>query len=126
MYVVTALPFAYFMTKIGLRTTVIIAASINAVAGCLHFAGCSRNGFPFVIAGQIVGPLAVRYILYVPPKLAAEWFSNNEQSKATSIGTFANTAGTAISFLPSSQMVPDSDMSKVGKEIFIFYSCCLW
>lgn len=122
IYVLTALPSAYFMTKIGLRTTVIIAASINAVASCLHFAGCSRNGFPFVIAGQIVGAFAVGYILNVPPKLAAEWFSNNEQSKATSIGTFANIAGTAVSFLQSSQMVPDSDdMNKVGKGIFMLY-----
>ena len=72
------------------------------MASCLHFAGCLRNGFRFVIAGQIVGAFAVGYILNVPPKLAAEWFSNNEQSNATSIGTFANTAGAAISFLQSS------------------------
>ena len=122
IYILTALPSAYFMTRVGLRVSVIIAASINSVAGCLHFAGCFRNGFPLVIAGQMIGAFAVGYILNVPPKLAAEWFSNSEQSKATSIGTFANIGGAAVGFLQPTHMVPDSsDMKEVGQGIFQLY-----
>ena len=122
IYVITALPSAYLITKIGLRAAIITASSITTVATCLHFAGCARNGFPFVIAGQIIGAFGVGYILNIPPKIAAEWFGSREQGKAVSIGIFMNFAGTAASVLQASEMVREtSDVNEIGKEIFRLY-----
>ena len=124
VYVFAALPATYFMTCWGLRPTMVVGASFNAVATALHFAGCGRNGFPFVVCGQIFAAIAFATILQVPGRLSAVWFGSNERSVATSLGVSMNTFGVAVGFLQPTHMVPQShDMSKISDGFRLLSLC---
>ena len=117
-YVFAALPCAYMMTSWGVRPTMIIGSSFNAIATALHFAGCSRKSFAFVIVGQLFAAIASATILQVPGRLSAVWFGANERAVATSLGVSMNTFGVAVGFLQPTHMVPQTDdMEEVEEGI---------
>ncbi|XP_066912880.1 heme transporter FLVCR2-like [Clytia hemisphaerica] len=107
MYIFMALPSAYMMTSLGLRTLVIIGSSLNAIGTCLHFAGVFGNGYRFIMGGQVAAALSFPTILQVPVRLSTVWFPEYEHAKATSIAMVANVFGLGIGFLQPSYMVPD-------------------
>ena len=107
MYIFMALPSAYMMTSLGLRSLVIIGASLNAIGTCLHFAGVFGNGYRFIMGGQAAAAISFPTILQVPVRLSTVWFPEYEHAKATSIAMVANVFGLGIGFLQPSYMVPD-------------------
>jgi len=110
------IPSSYFIFLFGKRASLIIAASLNAIGGCLHYAGIHQNGFHFILAGQIATALGVGIILQLPVGIATSWFGSNEQAKATSIGVLANILGIAVGFAQPGSMVPDVTDKIVLKE----------
>lgn len=118
----TSIPSAYFMEYYGLRLSMILTASLNALCGCLHLAGLNSHGFVFIMLGQIFAGLAFSFVMQIPAELSAQWFSNDERSKATSIGFFANLIGVAIGFVQPTNMVKDSSSNYIVKrELLKFY-----
>ena len=118
----TSIPSAYFMEYYGLRLSMILTASLNALCGCLHLAGLNSHGFVFIMLGQIFAGLAFSFVMQIPAELSAQWFSNDERSKATSIGFFANLIGVAIGFVQPTNMVKDSSSKHIVKrELLKFY-----
>lgn len=121
-FIIIAIPTAYFMKTQGLRKCMISATSFHVVATSLHFAGVSRNGFPFFFAGQMFCAFGAGVVLQLPPRLSTVWFDTNEHAKATSIGMFANIIGVAVGFLQPTHMVPcDGNMKDAGKGLFNLY-----
>lgn len=110
------IPSSYFIFSFGKRTSLIIAASLNAIGGCLHYAGIHQNGFHFIFAGQIATALGIGIILQLPVGIATSWFGSNEQARATSIGVLANILGIAVGFAQPGSMVPDVTDKIVLKE----------
>ena len=122
IYIFISLPSAYFLTSWGLRVSVIVGSTLNAIATCLHFAGWQRNGFHLVMSGQIISAISVGAILQVPPRLSTVWFGTNEHAKATSIAVFCNILGVGIGFLQPTHMVKASaNMDIVGDGMFRLY-----
>ena len=119
IYVFISLPSAYIISSLGLRRSLIIGSSLNAITCSLHFAGSHREGFPFVMVGQLFAAVGVGAVLQIPGKLATVWFGFNEHATATSIGYLVNILGMAVGYLQSSQMVPNTphDLVAVGKGI---------
>ena len=107
MYIFMALPSAYLMTSMGLRSLVIVGASLNAIGTCLHFAGVFGNGYKFIMGGQAAAALSFPTILQVPVRLSTVWFPEYEHAKATSVAMVAKVFGLGIGFLQPSYMVPD-------------------
>ena len=100
----------------------ILTVSLNALCGCLHLAGLNSHGFVFIMLGQIFAGLAFSFVMQIPAELSAQWFSNDERSKATSIGFFANLIGVAIGFVQPTNMVKDSSSNYIVKrELLKFY-----
>ena len=67
VYTLVGLPSAYLINILGLRRSLIIGSSLNAACCCLHFAGSGRDGFLFVILGNVCAALAVGVVLQVQP-----------------------------------------------------------
>lgn len=107
MYIFFALPSAYWMTSLGLRSVTIIAISLNAASTCLHFAGVYSNGWAFVMCGQVLAAMSFPIVMQVPVRLSTVWFPEHEHAKATSLPMVANVFGLGVGFLQPSYMIPD-------------------
>eukprot|EP00013_Stygamoeba_regulata_P023733 CAMPEP_0177646896 /NCGR_PEP_ID=MMETSP0447-20121125/10012_1 /TAXON_ID=0 /ORGANISM="Stygamoeba regulata, Strain BSH-02190019" /LENGTH=566 /DNA_ID=CAMNT_0019149447 /DNA_START=163 /DNA_END=1863 /DNA_ORIENTATION=+ len=57
------------------------------------------GAFALLFAGQVVCAAAQCFLLHVPPKIAANWFPEDERARCTSIGALANQLGTAVAFV---------------------------
>ena len=121
VFVFVGLPSAYVISSLGLRRSLIIGSSLNAIACCLHFAGNRPDGFAYVMAGQISAAVGVGAFLQVPGKLATIWFSVDEHATATSIGYLVNVLGMAIGYVQSTQMVPSTSQNMAAVADGIFY-----
>ena len=114
-----SLPASSFLSALGLKATILMGASLNAVGACLRFSGANRDGFKFVVVGTCFPAIGSAFLLLLPPKIAAVWFSENERATATSIGVFMNLLGVAVGFLQSTTMVQDSfDINVVKHDIY--------
>ena len=98
------------LKKYGLKVTIVTAATLNFISSWFRFAGYQRNGFVFVMVGNVFAGLAQCFILFVPPTLAAKWFSDTERAKATSLGVQANILGIAIGYLVGAALIPTSGL----------------
>ena len=108
VYVFTALPAAYVMSRVGIRPIMIVGAALDATATGLHYTGYRNVNFHFVMIGQFFAALACGMILQVPGQLSSTWFPENERGTATAIGVFMNILGVAIGFVQPTHMVIDS------------------
>eukprot|EP00794_Sanderia_malayensis_P009019 gene9019-9983_t len=104
VFVVAAL---YILNKYGLKVTIITGAVLNGLGSCLRLIGANRDGFLLVFIGNIFGSFGQCFLLFIPPKLAAVWFGENERATASSIGVLLNMFGIAGGFLLG-MMVPNS------------------
>ena len=126
-YAIFAMPASAFMEKFGVKACILTAASLNAIAGSLRYAGAERDRFVFVAVGQIFAAIGSAFVLQVPPKLAAVWFGEHERATATSIGVLMNLVGVAVGFIQPTSMVDDSnDMSVVHHGIYMLLSSQAW
>lgn len=82
-------------SRLGLRTTVIIAAVLNALGAVLR----AVNELNWVTTGSFIVGVSVAFFIGTPTWLSATWFDGEEQSTATAIAVFATQAGLALGFL---------------------------
>lgn len=61
------------------------------------------------MVGQTIVACSQIFILSIPPRLAAVWFSSEEVSRACAIGVFGNQVGIALGFVLPTIIVPSSD-----------------
>ena len=70
-----SLPASSFSYRFGLKATILMGASLDAVGACLRFSGANRDGFKFVVVGTCFPAIGSAFLLLLPPKIAAVWFS---------------------------------------------------
>ena len=116
-----AIPFSFLPSRLGLRTSMVIAAAINATGACVMVAGAHRGGFAYFIAGQAVVAVAASLLPQLAPEVSAVWFGKNEQAISTSIGITVGNAGAAFGFLQPALFLrgidPEVDIIQLSQKI---------
>ena len=112
-------PSSYFLTRYGLRCTMVMGGMLNALGSCLRLIGSGRNGFVYVFVGSTISGLGQCCLFFLPPHIAAVWFGDNERTVASSIGMLASFSGVAAGFLLSTFFVSNlrEYESKIGHGI---------
>ena len=112
-------PSSYLLNKHGLKLTLILGGMFNAMGSCLRVTGAGRSGFPFVFGGSFLCALGQCLLFYLPPHIAATWFSEGERDIASAIGMLMTYTGPAIAFLLSTFFVSSvkGDASGIEKGI---------
>jgi len=134
LQVLVAIPVTFLPSRLGLRTTMVIAAFINAVGACVMIGSTHRDGFAFFIGGQVVIALASSILPQLAPQVSAIWFDVKEHAVSTSIGIIIGNAGAAVGFLQPALMInniePEKHIDYIGEKLSqLIYSqaalCCL-
>ena len=115
-FILFALPAASFVSSYGLRATILIAAILHTCGTFIRYLGTERDGFIYLVVGQLFIAVAGPFISAVPPELATTWFGEHERAIATSIGVLMCYVGVAVGFLQPTLMVPDSNNLQHVKE----------
>ena len=117
-FMLFALPAAGFLSTYGLRATILVAAILNTCGTFTRSMGIQRDGFVYIVAGQLMIAVSGPFIAAVPPELATTWFGEHERAIATSIGVLMSYVGVAVGFLQPTFIVPDSkDLNRVLEGI---------
>lgn len=124
---IIAIPASLLPSKLGLRATMVIAASINALGACVVIIGAHRNGFVYFVIGQTIIAIAASILPQLAPEVSAVWFGKDEQAISTSIGITVGNAGAAVGFLQPALLIKNVDVTKhidyVGDKIkIVIYS----
>ena len=112
LQILSAIPLTVLPSSLGLRTTMILASSVNALGASIMIASTHRGGFPYFVAGQTVVALAASLLPQLAPHVSAVWFGDNEHSLSTSIGIIIGNAGAAVGFLQPALMIKNIEPAK--------------
>lgn len=115
-FILFSLPAAGFVSSYGLRATILVAAILHTCGTFIRYMGTERDGFFYIIMGQLLVSAAGPFIAAVPPELATTWFGEHERAIATSIGVLMCYVGVAVGFLQPTLMVPDAKDLLLVKE----------
>ena len=118
MVILISLPSAYVLQKFGLRFSLIVCSSLNALATCFRFAAANQDGFAFIIIGNFLAALPVGFVFQIPPLLSAVWFGVKETAIATCISISFNSLGIGFGFIQATYMVnPSPNIAVVGNGL---------
>ncbi|XP_065669949.1 heme transporter FLVCR2 [Hydra vulgaris] len=121
MQVFLAVPASLLPSRVGLRCTMVLASSVNAIGAIFLIGGTNRNGFPYFITGQAIIAIGASILPQLAPEVSAVWFSEREQAISTSLGVILGNAGAAVGFLQPALLLknvnPATDMFFINKKI---------
>ncbi|XP_075536449.1 choline/ethanolamine transporter flvcr2b-like isoform X2 [Dermacentor variabilis] len=115
-YVPLIFPASWLLERRGLRFVVILGALGTCAGSWIKVLSVERDRFAVCLVGQTVVAVSQIFILSIPPRLAAVWFSAQEVSRACSFGVFGNQLGIALGFLIPPQVVTGSPKTAEGLE----------
>ena len=97
-YVLFGIPAVFLLHLKGIRLSLIVASSLNAVASCLRLAGSYPDQFVFVACGQIAAGAGFVMLPHMPAVFAYTLFP--EESWTVSLGVAGSlpTAGCVLAF----------------------------
>lgn len=64
--------------------------------------------FPVTFAGQVLASVAQPFVMFIPTKLAAYWFPENQRAIANTLASMSNPLGIAAMYSLSPVFVNDS------------------
>ncbi|XP_022662274.1 uncharacterized MFS-type transporter C09D4.1-like [Varroa jacobsoni] len=118
-YIPLIFPATWLMEKKGLRFVIVIGAFGTALGSWIKVFGIQPDQFWISMSGQTIVAFSQIFILSVPPRLAAVWFSPEEVSRACAIGVFGNQVGIALSFVIPPIVVPSGqDPAETAANLF--------
>lgn len=97
-------------STLGLRWAILIAAWTNGIGGLIRLGSTFLSEdlrFPVGICGQAIAAVAYPFIMFLPTKVAAAWFPDNQRGLATTIGVMSNPLGVLLANLISPQIATD-------------------
>ncbi|KAH8040666.1 hypothetical protein HPB51_011981 [Rhipicephalus microplus] len=115
-YIPLIFPASWLLERRGLRFVVILGALGTCAGSWIKVLSVERDRFVVCLVGQTVVAVSQIFILSIPPRLAAVWFSAQEVSRACSLGVFGNQLGIALGFLVPPQLVTGSPDTAEGLE----------
>ncbi|CAK5078942.1 unnamed protein product [Meloidogyne enterolobii] len=107
-----------------LRYSILIAAWANGIGAFIRLASSffpdDMPGFrfPVGISGQAIAALAYPFIMFLPTKVAAAWFPDNQRTLATTIGVMSNPLGVLLANLISPMIVGSCEHVKILNILF--------
>uniref|UniRef100_A0A915ENI8 Major facilitator superfamily (MFS) profile domain-containing protein n=1 Tax=Ditylenchus dipsaci TaxID=166011 RepID=A0A915ENI8_9BILA len=114
VYMLCTIPVGIFAMwagrRFGLRWAILVAACSNGIGGLIKFSSSflpPEYRFMVGITGQGIAALAYPFIMFLPTKVAAAWFPDNQRGIATTIGVMANPLGVLLANLVSPNVVND-------------------
>ncbi|KAG8454940.1 hypothetical protein GDO86_001238 [Hymenochirus boettgeri] len=103
VYLIVSIPVGFGATwlidTLGLKISIILSSYMNMIGGILRCASAasiinsSFSGIYYVFAGQILCAAAQPLVLFLPAKLAAVWFPENQRATANMIASLSNPLG---------------------------------
>ena len=119
--VIIAVPVSFIPSRLGLRTTMVLATCINAIGASVMIAATHREGFIFFVLGQTIIAVSAGILPQLASLVSATWFGANEYAISTSIGIIIGNSGAAIGFLQPALLMKNIDPKKnieyVGKQL---------
>lgn len=117
-YVPLIFPAAWLLDKRGLRFVIVLGALGTCAGSWVKVLSVHPDQFAMCLAGQTVVAASQIFILSIPPRLAAVWFSAEEVSRACAVGVFGNQLGIALGFLVPPHLVMDTkDIEQLGQGL---------
>ncbi|TKR58255.1 hypothetical protein L596_029724 [Steinernema carpocapsae] len=96
----------------GLRWAILIAAWSNGLGTILRLGSNfvpPEFRFALGMTGQGIAAIAYPFIMFLPTKVAASWFPENQRALATTIGIMSNPLGVFLANLMSPQIVSNPE-----------------
>ncbi|XP_038110765.1 feline leukemia virus subgroup C receptor-related protein 2 [Culex quinquefasciatus] len=121
VYVVCVFPVSYIMDVRNMRQTAVIGAVGTAIGAWIKVFSADPGQFQLVLLGQVVSAFSQVFLLSIPSRLAATWFSPEEASSVCAFGVFAAQLGTAAGFFFTPLVINNhEDLAQIGVELKIF------
>ncbi|XP_074091785.1 choline/ethanolamine transporter FLVCR2 [Macrotis lagotis] len=121
-YIPLLFPVAFLLEKYGLRTIALLGSALNCLGAWVKLGSLKPNLFPVTMLGQCICAVAQVFILGMPSRIAAVWFSEREVSTACSLAVFGNQVGIALGFLIPPILVPNiNDQDELAHHISILF-----
>ncbi|XP_043841939.1 feline leukemia virus subgroup C receptor-related protein 2 [Dromiciops gliroides] len=121
-YIPLLFPVAYLLEKYGLRTIALLGSALNCLGAWVKVGSLKPHLFPVTVLGQFICSVAQVFILGIPSRIAAVWFSEREVSTACSLAVFGNQVGIALGFLLPPVLIPNiQDREELSYHISIMF-----
>ena len=131
IYVIGAFPACEVFARLGLRTSLLVGLTCNALGASLKLiAVAPLKAFWLMAIGQAFSGVGQIFFLALPPLLAATWFPTSERSLATALGTLSGFLGMAVGFA-----IPPAIVNEHHKDQAAFaanygsqcaFCCAIW
>ncbi|XP_050080439.1 feline leukemia virus subgroup C receptor-related protein 2-like isoform X1 [Anopheles maculipalpis] len=121
IYIFAVFPVSYIMDVKNMRQSAVIGAVGTALGAWIKVFSADPSQFQIVIVGQIVSAIAQVFLLSIPSRLSATWFSPQEASSVCAFGVFGAQLGIAIGFfLTPMVIVNHEDFEAIGVDLQVF------
>ncbi|XP_053670586.1 feline leukemia virus subgroup C receptor-related protein 2-like [Anopheles nili] len=121
IYIVAVFPVSYVMDVRNMRQSAVIGSIGTALGAWIKVFSAHPSQFKLVIAGQIVSAIAQVFLLSIPSRLSATWFSPEEASSVCAFGVFGGQLGIAIGFFLTPMIIVNhADIATIGVDLQIF------
>uniref|UniRef100_A0A182Y1F6 Major facilitator superfamily (MFS) profile domain-containing protein n=1 Tax=Anopheles stephensi TaxID=30069 RepID=A0A182Y1F6_ANOST len=121
IYIFAVFPVSYIMDVKNMRQSAVIGAVGTALGAWIKVFSADPSQFQIVIVGQIVSAVAQVFLLSIPSRLSATWFSPQEASSVCAFGVFGAQLGIAIGFfLTPMVIVNHEDFGAIGVDLQVF------
>lgn len=126
IYIPGIVPASWVLNKKGLRFCVIIGVLGTAIGSWIKCASIEPDRYWVTMLGQATVATSQLFILNLPPRIAAVWFTTGEASRATSTGVFGNQLGIALGFVIPPLLVDKTSLKTIADGLtLMFYSVAL-
>ncbi|KAJ1362819.1 hypothetical protein KIN20_022504 [Parelaphostrongylus tenuis] len=103
----------WWTDRYGLRSAFHIGAWTNFIGNVIRFAGSgewfSKNlRFPLAFVGQTIAAFAQPFVMFLPTKLAANWFPQDQRVIANTFSSMSNPIGIAVMYSIAPLIVNES------------------
>ncbi|KAK6731718.1 hypothetical protein RB195_007904 [Necator americanus] len=122
-YIFLFIPASYLLDKYGLRVSILLGATGNAIGAWIKIFSTSPDAFWITFIGQTIVGASQMFTLGIPPRLAAVWFGPNEVSTACAAGVFGNQLGIALGFLVPPLLVHNGTKEAVAYDLNKLFLC---
>uniref|UniRef100_A0A0N4ZCM3 MFS domain-containing protein n=1 Tax=Parastrongyloides trichosuri TaxID=131310 RepID=A0A0N4ZCM3_PARTI len=138
IFLVVSIPIGflsiYMMDKWGIKTSAIIGGTINLIGNALRLISTSDiisdkdTRFIIVLVGQSLASIAQPFVMFLPTKMSAFWFPEDQRAISNTLASMANPLGVAFMYSLSPQIVTEATNKNfaVLNGLNFGFACLAW